>query len=205
MKAWVSDRTAAIDDLMAVDRAKRTVVEVAEGVGIRRVEFRHVEGCIDAVLQADEDAHAARAIARRDADSGEDILGAVRREIRGAAHRPCHADRLLGVKRHVEEEGGLFQTVRAVRHDEAIGFICEPVDGAGKGQHLLGIHPSARDIGKFDDVHVCPGGEPRYGCCQVFPGDGRYEPAGHGIRFHGDGAAGGDDDDMFFHRESFFL
>ena len=81
MKAWVSDRTAAIDDLMAVDRAKRAVVEVAEGVGVRRVEFRHVEGRIDAVLQANEDAHAARAIARRDADRGEDILGAIRREI----------------------------------------------------------------------------------------------------------------------------
>ena len=81
MKAWVSDRTAAIDDLMAVDCAKRTVVQVAEGVGVRRVEFRHVEGRIDAVLQADEDAHAARAIARRDADCGEDILGAIRREI----------------------------------------------------------------------------------------------------------------------------
>ena len=108
MKTRVSDRTAAIDDLVAVDCAKRTVVQVAEGVGVRRVEFRHVEGHIDAVLQADEDAHAARAIARRDADRGEDVLGAIRREIRGAAHRPCHADRLLGVKRHVKEEGGLF-------------------------------------------------------------------------------------------------
>ena len=156
MKAGVSDRTAAIDDLMTVDRAKRPVVEVAEGVGVRRVEFRHVKGCIDAVLQADEDAHAARAVTCRDADRGENILGTVRRELGGTAHRSCHADRLLGMKRHVEEEGCLFQTVRAVRHDEAVGFVRECVDGLRQREHFLCIHPSARNIGKFDDVHVCP-------------------------------------------------
>ena len=84
--------------------------------------FCDVFGCVNAVLQADEDAHAFGHVVSSSADGGEDIFRAVSREFGSSSHGACDADWFFCFQGHVEEECGFFQGIGPMGDDEAVCF-----------------------------------------------------------------------------------
>ncbi len=170
-----------------------------EGLHVGGVALGDGPGAVDVVVGDDQHAASLGLRIGRDADGVVDVQRPVGAERRRRPHRAGEHDRLVGLHDQVEEVGGLFHRVGAVRDGHAVDIRLggQLVHFGGELDPHLVVHVLAADGGDLHAAHVGEGLHLRHGLDQHVHGDRARLVAGRRGRFRGagDGAAGGDDDD----------